>query len=403
MNIDPSTREGSRAPLQSRASKWAVGFLILLVVAPLANAADEPANDCRARLRTLGGAVKAYRLLHDDKSPAKLSDLFLEGLADSLADFVCPGSGSKISAASDIDAKSDFALGSGEILVREKVARHDGKALAVFADGAIKSVDGPLLARTEPGPVVPVDKPRPAQPDEKPKTIIPPIVPPTNPPTSPSTNPAGGSGSVDLMGLTFAYQPDGRLLVAGVQPNSPAAEVGIRVGDQVTELNEKPVPKGTGRLTAADFGKLVNVAAGDDVLLTIRQAADGGEIILNLPVGPAPVQLIPPGTPPTIQRPAPEAPTLGPRPTGYLGADFDTTSESVRILKITPRSPAEAAGLRAADVILAINSDPIESSQQLNQRLLASPPGATLNLLVVRDGKPKKITVTLGASPAVRK
>src|SRR5690348_5666961 len=126
------------------------GAVTLLLCLALFALAQEPNSDAirRGQLKHLGGAVKAYQIIHDGKSPAKLSDLYHEGLAENLSDFVRPGSHTLITIESEIDQKSDYTLESmpdtKDLLVREKSPSDaDGKVLGVFADGTIKLLTAP--------------------------------------------------------------------------------------------------------------------------------------------------------------------------------------------------------------------------------------------------------------------
>src|SRR5581483_4911517 len=93
---------------------------------------------CRERLKLLGGAVRAYRIIHDNQAPAKLSDLYLDGLVENLGDVTDSASGAYIGTASEIETKSDFTLASvpgvTNLVVREKVPHHgQGTVLAALA------------------------------------------------------------------------------------------------------------------------------------------------------------------------------------------------------------------------------------------------------------------------------
>jgi serine protease Do/serine protease DegQ len=94
---------------------------------------------------------------------------------------------------------------------------------------------------------------------------------------------------------------------------------------------------------------------------------------------------------------------------GYLGVTSDTVTADVAeqlgmstgtrgvvITDIDPDSPAEAAGLKRTDVILAMNGRAISTWEAL--RLLVSQvvPNSKVTLQVVRDGKPQTIQVTVG-------
>jgi TPR repeat protein len=117
---------------------------VALVAFPLlAQAQDDSAR--RAQIKHLGGAIKAYGILHENKPPAKLSDLYRDGLADKLSDFVCPGSGTTIASEAEIDAKCDYTLepigDKKDMLVREKTPVKGGNTvLAIFADGKIEAL-----------------------------------------------------------------------------------------------------------------------------------------------------------------------------------------------------------------------------------------------------------------------
>jgi Do/DeqQ family serine protease len=94
---------------------------------------------------------------------------------------------------------------------------------------------------------------------------------------------------------------------------------------------------------------------------------------------------------------------------GYLGVSSDSvtpevaeqlglarTTRGVVVTDIDPDSPAEKAGIRRTDVILAINNHPISTWEEL--RLLVSQivPETKASLTIVRDGKQRTVEVTLG-------
>ena len=67
---------------------------------------------------------------------------------------------------------------------------------------------------------------------------------------------------------------------------------------------------------------------------------------------------------------------------------------------IVAGSPAEAAGLKAGDIITSINGRRIDAGQSLDDTLTLYEPGDTLPLEVLRDGATIAINVTLGTRPA---
>src|ERR1700728_1557531 len=66
---------------------------------------------------------------------------------------------------------------------------------------------------------------------------------------------------------------------------------------------------------------------------------------------------------------------------------------------LKPDAPAAKAGLRAGDVVLELNGQPVESANDLRLRVSQSAPGTTVKLAVSRDGKVEDVNVTLGELP----
>jgi S1-C subfamily serine protease len=67
---------------------------------------------------------------------------------------------------------------------------------------------------------------------------------------------------------------------------------------------------------------------------------------------------------------------------------------------VIPGSPAEAAGLLAGDVIVAINGEQITVDTDLSLLIVAHEPGETITLRVLRDNAAREVQVTLGELPS---
>ena len=64
-----------------------------------------------------------------------------------------------------------------------------------------------------------------------------------------------------------------------------------------------------------------------------------------------------------------------------------------------PNSPAEKAGIKAEDVIIAVNGKPVKDARDLAKKIGAMAPGTKVDLSVVRDGSERTIALTLGTMP----
>jgi hypothetical protein len=69
----------------------------------------------------------------------------------------------------------------------------------------------------------------------------------------------------------------------------------------------------------------------------------------------------------------------------------------VRLQGVRPGSPAEAAGLRAGDVIVELDGTPIASLEEMSAVLFAAHPGKRVEIVVVREGATRlRLPATLG-------
>jgi S1-C subfamily serine protease len=70
------------------------------------------------------------------------------------------------------------------------------------------------------------------------------------------------------------------------------------------------------------------------------------------------------------------------------------------VQEITPGSPAERAGLRVGDLVVAIDGKAVVSYSELGARIRAHKPGDKVTLKVVRGGNETTVTATLAQRPA---
>ena len=87
---------------------------------------------------------------------------------------------------------------------------------------------------------------------------------------------------------------------------------------------------------------------------------------------------------------------------GWVGIEYDHNEDGKYTVKrVIEESPAEAAGLKQGDVLLALNG--VELSEANKKKIKAQykelTPGAQATYTVKRSGEKTKVTVTLGELP----
>jgi Do/DeqQ family serine protease len=95
----------------------------------------------------------------------------------------------------------------------------------------------------------------------------------------------------------------------------------------------------------------------------------------------------------------------------WLGARLQTVTPEIAetlglklpngalVANVTPGSPAARAGLKLADLIVAIDGQSIEDLNAFDYRFATRPLGGTAQLDIQRNGKPAKLTVPLEIAP----
>ena len=71
-------------------------------------------------------------------------------------------------------------------------------------------------------------------------------------------------------------------------------------------------------------------------------------------------------------------------------------ARGVVVTEIEPGSPADEAGLRRSDVVVALNGQTVSSWEELRLLVAQTLPGSEAKLRILRDGKPRDLKVTLG-------
>jgi putative serine protease PepD len=83
----------------------------------------------------------------------------------------------------------------------------------------------------------------------------------------------------------------------------------------------------------------------------------------------------------------------------YLGVSLPD-SGAATIEKVSPDTPADAAGLQAGDQVTAVDGKTIDSGDALREAIDAKKPGDKITLTIKRNGNERTVQVTLGQRPA---
>ncbi len=96
---------------------------------------------------------------------------------------------------------------------------------------------------------------------------------------------------------------------------------------------------------------------------------------------------------------------------GYMGVTLQSVTPELApqfglkeakgavVADVTPGAPGAKAGLKSGDVITGIDGKKVEGSDDLTMDVISHAPGTSVNLDVLRNGQPAKVTVTLGTRP----
>ena len=84
-----------------------------------------------------------------------------------------------------------------------------------------------------------------------------------------------------------------------------------------------------------------------------------------------------------------------------LANSFDLKkAEGILIAEVEEDSPAEKAGLKQGDVILALNGTRLDDVTDLRNRIAMIPPDSTITLKIIRHGRTKYVDIVIGEQPA---
>jgi membrane-associated protease RseP (regulator of RpoE activity) len=198
------------------------------------------------------------------------------------------------------------------------------------------------------------------------------------------------------LGVRYETVEEGARIVE-VTPESPAGQAGLREGDVILAVDRAPVGEGDSDLAA----RILQHEPGDTVELRVQRGDEELEIEVTLGV-----QAVFEGRPlfPPGEFPMPwwHSPPEGewPRERPYLGVHIRQLEEGAEVLVVVPEGPADGAGLREGDLILAVDDEEVSRETPLVGLIAAHGPGDVVVLAVERDGRERRIEVELSEWPA---
>jgi serine protease Do len=212
----------------------------------------------------------------------------------------------------------------------------------------------------------------------------------------------GGDGTARAGNATLGVQLDAGLHVTGVLAEGPGAKAGIKTGDQLVAVNGQDVK-------TIDEARTRLAAVAPDSEYTVTVSREGARVDLKAQKGSAIGNLgallqrfterapqlgrggnAPDAPPPPAATPA--APTTGP----VLGVSLQPVAGGLRVLSVTPNSPAAGAGLQPDDILVTANGRAASSVEGLQTILRDAGAGASVTLAVKRGDQQVALTATLG-------
>jgi membrane-associated protease RseP (regulator of RpoE activity) len=98
-----------------------------------------------------------------------------------------------------------------------------------------------------------------------------------------------------------------------------------------------------------------------------------------------------------------EVPAVAQANKGYLGFtpdENDKAKNGVRVVQVKPGGPADLAGLKANDLITAVDGKPVATLDEMDALLDKTTPGQQLRMSVSRGGTLQTVTAKLGQRPS---
>ncbi|MDX1393576.1 MAG: Do family serine endopeptidase [Gemmatimonadota bacterium] len=166
--------------------------------------------------------------------------------------------------------------------------------------------------------------------------------------------------------------------VNSVDPDSPAEDAGLEIGDVITSLDGEDVANSNALITA-----LAQHDPGDEVTLTVFRDGAEREIEVRLGEFERPAES---GLPVSHEESVENVTGIQVRPlTSRIAAQigYEGDEGELVVANVQPYSPAARAGVRTGQVLLAVNRQPVRTPAEYERALSDVEPGSVVSLRVI--------------------
>lgn len=204
----------------------------------------------------------------------------------------------------------------------------------------------------------------------------------------------------DLQDAFDLGRSDG-VVIVDVMKDSPAGEAGLRRKDIIITFNGRAVSESTDLIDAVreasigDKVEVVYVRRDKERTATVQIGSRSRDIEEDHEFW---VEKIGPGT---------QTYHFSSHPTGYIGVGIQNLTdqlgeffgiedgEGVLVTEVFEDSPAEAAGLKAGDIIVAVDGEDVARTDELSDIISTKEEGDNVSIEFIRNKATKTVTVTV--------
>jgi S1-C subfamily serine protease len=180
-------------------------------------------------------------------------------------------------------------------------------------------------------------------------------------------------------GLQFGQPTAQGLAINTLEPSNLFFNSGVRQGDVLVSYAGRPVR------TQADFWRYAVVQPGQRIPVVVLRDGRQQTVYVTYHQQPG------------IQHQA----AYAPQSQAYLGVTFNANvMHAAAVRTVAPGSPAEQAGLRAGDHIVALNGNRVHGANDVIRTVQTMQPGASLDIAFTRPVE-NRTQVTLGQRPGI--